>query len=223
MKTILSIQLISSLFIGINLFSQNNDSENLADNVKSLNNLQAISNTEENFENFFDINIHFKRRIKLLKEVNLWVSPEGSSEKSGIIIPEGEIVNSYKYFPKDAVWAVKFNDHWGFIPVTAAVPADVCENSSTNMACDEAPVMLTDLKINYPTEALINCIRGQVIVEVLVGKTGAVLQTEVVESIRGLDDAAIDAINNLKFKPGKYQGKPVNAWLNIPVKFEIEN
>jgi len=120
MKTTLCVQLISSIFLCINLFSQNNDSENLADNAKSLNTLQVISDTEENFENLFDINIHFKRSIKMLEEINMCLTPEGISEKSGIIIPKGEIVDSYKYFPKEAVWVVKFNDHWGFIPDTAS-------------------------------------------------------------------------------------------------------
>lgn len=221
MKTILIGHLLSSLFICINLFSQNSDSENLADNAKSLKDLQVTS--EAKFETQFDINVHFKRRVKLLRQVNMWLTTEESDEKSGFIIPEGEIVDSYKYFPKEALWAVKYNNHWGFIPVTMVVPADESEYNSPDMVCDKAPVMLTDLLINYPIEALINGITGQVIVNVLIGKTGAVLQTEIVESVRGLDDAAIDAINNLKFKPGKYQGKPVNAWLNIPVKFEIEN
>ena len=86
---------------------------------------------------------------------------------------------------------------------------------------DEPAKMLSKIQINYPAEAKKADISGKVIVKVLISKTGSVLETEIVKSIPGLDGAAIEAVNKTRFKPAKFEGKPVEVWVRIPIHFEI--
>ena len=60
---------------------------------------------------------------------------------------------------------------------------------------------------------------GTVLVRVLVGKTGLVLDTRVLDSLPGLDDAAVAAIRRWVFQPAESSGKPVAVWAAVPVKF----
>ncbi len=54
-------------------------------------------------------------------------------------------------------------------------------------------------------------------------KEGDVVKVEVVKGIAGgLNDAAIKAVMETKFTPGKQRGKPVNVKVMIPVKFRRE-
>ena len=66
-------------------------------------------------------------------------------------------------------------------------------------------------------------IEGSVVVNVLVGKNGEVLQTEVLESVHLLlDDAAVQAARKCQFVPALKNGQPVEAWLAVPFEFKID-
>jgi TonB family protein len=221
MKTFLIYLLFPSFFAYINLFAQSNDSDNLAENTGFANELQPGLNAETSFIKTNNIDLCDSRKVKLIQNIEMSITPENSSYKSGLKIPAGEIVDAFNYFPKEAVWAVKYKNTWGFIPVTAVKPVIAADSDATALICDEDPIMLTDIIVDYPTEALISGITGQVIVRTLVSKTGAVLETEIIKGIKGLDDAAIAAVNNVKFRPGTLNKKPVNAWTYVTVKFEL--
>ncbi|MBM3435484.1 MAG: energy transducer TonB [Bacteroidetes bacterium] len=223
MKVILFGLWISYLYPVCNLYSQSSESDNLAENPKPAIETYFLSSSNVSFEKTFDINLKSVQLFRLITDARIMPAPGVSPETSESVIPAGVIIEAYKYFPKDAVWAVKYDNQWGFIPVTQLVPFGGKDYKAMAGKCDEPPEMITDLKLDYPTEALINGITGTVKVRVLISKTGAVLETEVIEGIRGLDDAAVEGINKLKFKPGKYLGKPVNAWIDIPVLFELTN
>jgi protein TonB len=81
--------------------------------------------------------------------------------------------------------------------------------------------MVSAIQLNYPPEAKQQGISGKVIVKALISKTGSVLEVETVKSISGLDEAAIEAVKKAKFKPGKFEGKPVEVWIRIPINFEL--
>jgi TonB family protein len=66
-------------------------------------------------------------------------------------------------------------------------------------------------------------IEGTVVVNVLVGKGGEVLQTEVSESVHLLlDDAAVQAARQCQYVPALEDGQPVEAWLAVPFEFKID-
>ena len=67
-------------------------------------------------------------------------------------------------------------------------------------------------------------IQGSVWLECVVGETGDVGDVEVTRSLDteyGLDQAAIDAARQWKFKPGTKDGKPVAVRITIELTFTL--
>src|SRR3990172_4267958 len=73
----------------------------------------------------------------------------------------------------------------------------------------------------YPAEALAQCLRGIVILDIVVGGGGKVAATSVVRSVAGLDEAAIAAARQWEYEPTKLDGKPVSVRLTVPITFSL--
>ncbi len=78
-------------------------------------------------------------------------------------------------------------------------------------------------KIVYPAIAKKAGIEGKVYVKAFIDKNGDVVRAEIIKGLgAGCDEAAIKAIKDTKFKPGRQRGKPVNVQVSIPVIFRLE-
>jgi protein TonB len=78
-------------------------------------------------------------------------------------------------------------------------------------------------RIVYPELAKRAGIDGRVLVLAFVDESGNVTKAEVIKGIGlGCDEAAINAILQTKFKPGKQRGKPVKVKVTIPVTFKLK-
>jgi len=66
-------------------------------------------------------------------------------------------------------------------------------------------------------------IEGTVVVQAFVDKNGNVTETNIIKGIpnTGLDEAAIDAVNDTKFKPAKQRNETVGVWVSIPIVFKL--
>jgi len=84
------------------------------------------------------------------------------------------------------------------------------------------PEILKKVSPYYPEIARKSGTQGVVIVKVLIDKKGIVEKTELFKSIETLDEAALKAAKQYQFKPGKYKGKAVKVWMNIPFKFKLK-
>ena len=73
----------------------------------------------------------------------------------------------------------------------------------------------------YPEEARRAHIQGTVMVAALVGKDGLVKDCKVIKSIPGLDEAAVAAVKQWRFRPVLLDDKPVAAWAAVPIKFTL--
>jgi periplasmic protein TonB len=73
----------------------------------------------------------------------------------------------------------------------------------------------------YPKAAIDAGIQGIVPVMARVLADGTVGETHVMRSIPALDDAAVQAVKRMRFKPASYQGKPVAVWVGVPVRFTL--
>lgn len=77
-------------------------------------------------------------------------------------------------------------------------------------------------KIIYPEIAKRAGVEGKVYVLAFVDENGNVTKAQVLKGLgAGLDDAALDAIKQTKFKPGKQRGKPVKVQVSIPIVFKL--
>lgn len=88
--------------------------------------------------------------------------------------------------------------------------------SSTN------PIITYWAKPKYPEVARMAQVEGTVVVKVLVGPDGSVLQAQVIQSVHPLvNKAAIEAAYKCKFIPGKQRNIPVKAWMALPFNFRL--
>lgn len=76
-------------------------------------------------------------------------------------------------------------------------------------------------KIVYPEIARKQKASGTVTLSVYIDKNGDVISIEIIKSAHpALDKAAEDAVYELKFKPGRQEGRPVDTKIAVPVKFK---
>jgi|APIni6443716594_1056825.scaffolds.fasta_scaffold07464_2 protein TonB len=93
------------------------------------------------------------------------------------------------------------------------------------VAVEEMPAPIGGLKsiqekIVYPEIAKRVGIEGKVFIRAYVDESGSVIKAELTKGIGGgCDEAALDAVLNTKFSPGKQRGKPVKVQVTIPIVF----
>lgn len=102
---------------------------------------------------------------------------------------------------------------WRDIPQETK-PVAVTGNATDIVASTPAPV--------YPPAALAAKQRGYVLLHVLVAVDGSIKEARVVQSYpAGVFDAVtIEAARKWKLKPEVKDGKPIEAWMRVPVTFE---
>jgi periplasmic protein TonB len=78
-------------------------------------------------------------------------------------------------------------------------------------------------RIVYPEIAKRAGVEGKVYILAFVDINGDVTKAQVIKGIgAGCDEAALNAVKQTKFKPGKQRGKPVNVQVSIPVVFKLQ-
>ncbi|RKY82621.1 energy transducer TonB [candidate division KSB1 bacterium] len=79
-------------------------------------------------------------------------------------------------------------------------------------------------KLVYPEIAKKAGIEGRVVIQALVDENGVVKRTKVAQSLgpNGCDEAAINAIMAVKWKPAMQRDMPVKVWVSVPVIFKLK-
>lgn len=77
----------------------------------------------------------------------------------------------------------------------------------------------------YPEIARKAGVEGTVYVYAWIDKQGNVRDAKVIKSlgVAGCDEAAVNAIRAVKWKPAMQRDKPVAVWVSIPVKFVLKD
>ena len=79
-------------------------------------------------------------------------------------------------------------------------------------------------KILYPEIAKRAGIEGRVFVLAFIDETGNVADAKVIKGVgHGLDEAALEAVKQTKFTPGKQKGEPKKVQVTIPIMFKLES
>lgn len=103
-------------------------------------------------------------------------------------------------------------------PAPAAAPAP-------KLLPDDAVRYLQAPLVVYPPLSLRRRETGLVVVRAYVGTEGGVARTVQVERTSGharLDQAAVAAVQQARFRPYAENGRPVEGWALIPIRFELE-
>ncbi|MDG2283094.1 MAG: energy transducer TonB [Longimicrobiales bacterium] len=99
--------------------------------------------------------------------------------------------------------------------------------SVTTAACGvdaeiEQPQPLSaEIPIEYPLHLWDQDMEGETLLRVRVGDTGGVNSVEVIQSSGHLsfDSAAVDGARRLRFSPARQDGKRIEVWAQVPVRF----
>jgi protein TonB len=93
---------------------------------------------------------------------------------------------------------------------------------------DEPPVPVGGFqaiqkRLVYPEIARKAGVEGRVLVWAQIDMDGSVIRTKVVKSLgpNGCDEAAVDAIKSVAWKPAKQRDRPVKVWVAVPVDFQL--
>ena len=84
------------------------------------------------------------------------------------------------------------------------------------------PVKVKDVRPVYPPEAQAARVTGVVILEARIGEDGAVEDARVLRSIPMLDQAAVDAVMQWRFRPTLLNGKPTAVIMTVTVNFTMQ-
>lgn len=93
--------------------------------------------------------------------------------------------------------------------------------SPPQMDYDQPPRPIKIVKNLYPQKAFDQKIEGIVEVEILIDATGKVARARIVQSIQGLDQAALETVYQWRFSPAVKKGLPVATIARAPVQFRI--
>ncbi len=99
----------------------------------------------------------------------------------------------------------------------------VTEEKVPEIITEAEPLYRVNPEPSYPKMARKRGYQGTVILSVLVNREGRVDNLWVFESsgYNILDNAALEAVKEWLFEPGKQGDKPVDMWVEVPVRFEI--
>ena len=86
---------------------------------------------------------------------------------------------------------------------------------------EELPEAITKVPPSYPDAAREARVQGTVLVQALVLEDGTVGECRVVQSVPGLDDAAVAAVRQWIFRPARNKGAAVAFWVAVPVRFTL--
>ena len=87
------------------------------------------------------------------------------------------------------------------------------------------PTVTRQVQPQYTSEAMANRIEGKVGLSTVVlpdGKVGEVKVIRSLDSVYGLDEAAVKAMKQWEFKPGTKDGKPVAVRVSIDMAFTLK-
>jgi protein TonB len=85
-----------------------------------------------------------------------------------------------------------------------------------------APTKVRDVPPNYPPVAQAARVQGVVILEAIIGPSGAVTEVKVLRSVPLLDDAAIAAVEQWQYTPTLLNGVPVPIIMTVTVNFTLQ-
>lgn len=106
----------------------------------------------------------------------------------------------------------------------AAPPVESTESIQKYYAFDEAPALIKAVRPVYPNIAKQAGIEGTVLLRLLIGEDGRVIEAEIIQSdvTPAMEEAAIAAARDFQFAPAKQRNVPVKAHVALPVIFEIQ-
>lgn len=108
-------------------------------------------------------------------------------------------------------------------PIYSAPPEGPVNREGDAAIVDELPVPIRVVEPPYPELARQARVEGLVIVNVLVGKDGRVVEARLhpIVNIVLLNEASLEAARKWVFTPAIDRGRPVAVWVTIPINYRL--
>jgi protein TonB len=106
-------------------------------------------------------------------------------------------------------------------PAARPAPGDSLVALGDSVWVEDLPEAIQKVPPSYPEAARARGQQGVVETMALIGRDGTVRDACVMHSRPGLDDAALEAVWQWRFKPARANGAPVAVWVRIPVRFTL--
>ncbi len=211
---------LSMIIFGIITFAQNTDTALLSDtksgSVKSDMDANYLSEINTIFhDNAIEYSSNEFGRIISSTSLRTGISDNSTTLKS---IPAGEKVELLKFMPTEKVWAIKFNNNYGFIPISSVMKLKRNKDLE-EYPHDVKPILVKKVTPKLPKEAKGLEISNKVLLKVLVNPKGKVIETKFIRGAKELKEEAIYASRKMRFKPAKYKGEDVSAWIKVHMEF----
>ncbi|UCF20092.1 MAG: TonB family protein [Gemmatimonadota bacterium] len=113
------------------------------------------------------------------------------------------------------------DEPWAFLSLVLCVCAAACGHAPPTY--DVPPILANREEVSEVLESLGAVLEAQVVLLIEVDEEGVPRQVRVAEGSgdRHLDALAVLAGRQMRFRPARYQGRPVSAWVQMPVSFEL--
>ncbi len=99
---------------------------------------------------------------------------------------------------------------------------DVGDQGDGFVVSQENPVLKRFFPPEYPEMARLSQMQGTVVVKILVGPDGSVMDAVVLKGIHPLlDREAVKAARKTRWTPGKQRNIPVKCWMALPYNFTL--
>lgn len=89
------------------------------------------------------------------------------------------------------------------------------------------PVFLKRIRPEYPPAGIKHGITGYVVIEAVLTKTGEIREMQVLRTLGkgryGFEAAAIESLSQWQFKPGEYEGEPVDVRMKLKLDFVLQH
>ncbi len=105
----------------------------------------------------------------------------------------------------------------------SALLGDVGDAVMNESTVDVKPRVVNRAPVNYPRIAMKKNIKGYVIINILIDKSGNVEVAQVLEANPPgiFDQAALASIREWKFSPAQYKSNPVKIWAKQRIRFDF--
>ena len=100
--------------------------------------------------------------------------------------------------------------------------ADKDAESPPDPALDELPRPVAVVEPLYPPDALKSGADGRVVLRILIDRAGEVRAVKVIRCDApglGFEESAVAAVKKWRFTPPTVKGAPVDAWVDLPIRF----
>jgi periplasmic protein TonB len=109
------------------------------------------------------------------------------------------------------------------LPTVVAPPTPVDDRPIVVGGAVKKPEILSRIEPRYTEAARMSHTEGVVVLQAIIDEQGFVTGLKVLRSLpMGLDQAALDAVRQWRFKPATLEGRAVKVYFNLTVNFKIQ-